>query len=260
MKRASGFTLIEVLIAITITALLGTGAFTLLNQSLRNKAVLEEKSAMLEQVQKIDRLLAADFSQVVDRPVRDGYGMRLPSLTTANTANLVELTRTGWRDAATLLQELVTEDDQAIPRRSSLQRIAYRLEDEVLYRDYWRVLDRAQDTQPVTLKLLTGVRQFKIRFLDSSNNWTEEWPVLSAGVGEAPPSALPKGVEIVYEPGTLGEVRRVFPIASEVPPVNGRSANGGGTGGLNGNGNGGDLNGGNLNGDASSELNGGAVQ
>ena len=68
--------------------------------------------------------------------------MRLPSLTTANTANLVEFTRTGWRDAATLLQ-VVTEDDQQIPRRSSLQRVAYRLEDEVLYRDYWRVLDRA---------------------------------------------------------------------------------------------------------------------
>lgn len=258
MRKIRGFTLIEVLIAITITALLGTGAFTLLNQSLRNKAVLEEKSAMLEQVQKIDRLLSADFSQAVDRPIRDGYGMRLPSLTTANTANLVEFTRTGWRDAATLLQELVTEDDQQIPRRSSLQRVAYRLEDEVLYRDYWRVLDRAQDSQPVTLKLLTGVREFKIRFLDSSNNWTEEWPVLSAGVGEAPPAALPKGVEIVYEPGTLGEIRRVFPIANAVPPVNGRSANGGGAGGKNGQGGNSDLN---TNGNGNGiESNGGELQ
>jgi general secretion pathway protein J len=229
MRALQGFTLIEVLIAITITALLGTGAFMLLNQALRNKQVLDEKSALLEALQKTDRLLAADLSGLVDRAIRDSYGMQMPALTTGNTRNLLEFTRTGWRDSATLLQEMTGDD--IVVRRSALQRVAYRLEDEVLYRDFWGVMDQAQDAEPVTQLLLTEVLQFRIRFLDASNSWSSEWPPLSTGNPEAPPSPLPRGVEVLLEHARFGEIRRLFPVASGVVPPTPPSGAGSGTAG-----------------------------
>ena len=227
-RRARGFTLIEVLIAITITALLGTGAFMLLNQAIRNRDVLEAKAALLEALQKTDRLLAGDLSGLVDRPVRDAYGMQVPALTTANTRHLLELTRTGWRDATTLLQEIA--GDEVIAHRSALQRVAYRLEDEVLYRDYWGVLDQAQDSQPVTQTLLRGVLELRVRFLDAGNQWNDEWPVAAAAESGARPANLPKGIEVVLRQANYGEIRRVFPVAAaQIPASPGsRGAAGGG--------------------------------
>lgn len=239
VSQPRGFTLLEVLIAITITALLGTGAFWLLTQSLDTRDRVEARADLLQRLQRMDRLLAQDFSQIVDRPIRDGFGDEFPPVYTGESTFLVEFTRTGWRDAAALLQALDTEESLLITR-SQLQRVAWRLEEENLHRDYWPVLDRAQDTEARSQKVLEGVEDVALRFLTQSNQWSDTWPATEVSSNpEQTPSRLPKAIEIVIRTVAFGEIRRVFPVAgSFVPPP----ANAGASGGDSGNPYGGDEN------------------
>ena len=69
----------------------------------------------------------------------------------------VEFTRAGWTNTAGLA-------------RPTLQRVAYRLDQDGLWRDYWPVLDRTQASEPVRIKLLGGVRAVTFRFMDAIQN------------------------------------------------------------------------------------------
>ncbi len=231
LRRTGGFTLLEVLIAIVITALLGTGAFYLLNQGVRTKESTEHRAAILEELQKSQRIIEFDFSQAVIRSVRGEYGDYFYAFTNLNALTLVEFTRTGWRDPKALLA-MMDESSEIVPR-SQLQRVSYEMEEDDLYRVYWEVLDRAQDSRPVRQRLLTGVTDFKLRFLNNDNEWSEQWPPQSELVNsnDDPYHSLPKAVEITFTHETFGDIRRLFEVAgSQIPAASLAGGNGSGGG------------------------------
>ncbi|WP_246840988.1 type II secretion system minor pseudopilin GspJ [Hahella sp. CCB-MM4] len=214
-----GFTLLEILIAITITAMLGTGAFYLLNQGVRTKNSTEDRGEILEQLQKSQRIIEYDISQVVARSVRGEYGDEFYALSNLNALSLVEFTRTGWRDPKSLLA-LMDEDTEVLPR-SQLQRVSYEMEEDDLYRVYWDVLDRAQDSKPLRQKLMESVEDVKFRFLDNDNEWSEQWPPQAQLVNSEsdPYHALPKAVEFEFTHKMFGHIRRLYYIAGASMPV-----------------------------------------
>ena len=123
-----GFTLLEVLIAITITAVIGLGSWQLLNTAIRAYELSQANLQSLSQLQRAQLNISRDFTQLVPRAIRDEYGDYQPALKTEDGFYLVELTRAGWRNP---LQE----------RRSELQRVAYELSDGDLLRHHWKVLE-----------------------------------------------------------------------------------------------------------------------
>ena len=76
--RAAGFTLVELLVAVAVFALLATASVTLLAHVLDQRAVVSAQSARLAQLQRTHALLGADLSQVALRRVRraDGRSQR----------------------------------------------------------------------------------------------------------------------------------------------------------------------------------------
>ncbi|AZZ92026.1 type II secretion system protein GspJ [Hahella sp. KA22] len=242
-SRERGFTLLEVLIAVTITAIIGTAAFQFLGQGIRNKKNLETKSESLEEIQKAQRVLEGDLGQIVARSVRGEYGDEFYSVTNLNALKLIEFSRTGWRDTNDLL-ELITEDEEEISRRSNLQRVSYELEENTLYREYWEVMDRAQDSQPLKQRLLTHVKSVKFRFMDKDNQWHNEWPTEDMLTNQNEPAYLkvPKALEITLDHEKFGSIRRIYQVAgwAEIKDT----ANGGGNGGTSGGGSGGNNSGG----------------
>jgi general secretion pathway protein J len=142
-----------------------------------------------------------DFSQIVPRPVRDEYGETLESMLVGNGDYLVEMTRTGWNNPAKRT-------------RSNLQRVAYEIEDNVLLRHFWLVLDRAEDSEPVTQELLEGVEDFRVNLLTEDGEGIDSWPESEEQ------QSLPLAVEVIIQSEGLGEVRRVFVLASSAVPVN----------------------------------------
>ncbi len=192
-----GFTLLELLVAVAIFAVLAAMAYGGLGSALTTREQTEEKADQLKALQTALTVLQRDLTQVVDRRARDELGDTQPALAAGpgtQSAALLALTRGGW-------------PNPAAQTRSHLQRIQYRLEDERLIRVSWSRLDRAPGDPGVESTLLEGVDTFELRLLDSEREWGENWPPLQLGDAA---SSLPIAVEVTLELNEWGEFRRLF--------------------------------------------------
>ena len=148
--RTRGFTLIEVLVALAVFGVLSVVAYMALGQTLTNADLLGERMARLEAIQRTIRYLDSDLMQAAPRPVRgllgDGYEPAIRSSFASEYA--LEVTHGGWTNPAGL-------------PRGTLQRSAYRIEDDQLIRYHWRVLDRTINNEPIDTVLLDGVESIE---------------------------------------------------------------------------------------------------
>jgi len=197
-KHQTGFTLLELLVALGIFALLAAMAYSGLNSVMTARQITTQHAERLSQLQMAFLWLGRDIEQAVDRSIRDEYGTTRFAMVGVETGRYqLELTRTGWRNPAGRA-------------RSSLQRVAYGLSDGNLMRVYWNVLDRAQDSKPLESVLLDGVEKLELRFLNASNKWQISWPSNQPGglVSTTPPRA----VEITLETKAEGRITRLFRV------------------------------------------------
>ena len=77
---AAGFTLVEVLIAMAITALISVVAYTGLSSALSGAESLRSASGRAHDINQTLALLSRDLRQVVNRPVVDEFGQVVPAL------------------------------------------------------------------------------------------------------------------------------------------------------------------------------------
>ena len=193
LERVGGFTLLEVLVAIGIFALFSTMAYGSLTRLLESRERVEAERVFWREITLAFARMQDDFAFARNRPVRnvDGSALRAfrgqPTDSRALGEPSVELTRGG-----------VT----SIGHLPDLQRIAYRLDEGVLYRVYWPVLDRAPTTRSIAIPILEDVEEFKVRFY--KNAWLDHW-------GDDPQAAaLPRAVEINLVHRTRGSFTRTF--------------------------------------------------
>jgi general secretion pathway protein J len=198
-KKIQGFTLIELLVALTIFSIMAMMAYGGLNTIISARLQIEQQASQLTHLQRTLSWLKHDFEQFVNRPIRDQYGDKQLSLQGTNTQ--VEFTRAGWRNPAQ-------------QPRSSLQRVAYHLENKTLVRSYWWVLDRAQDAHPIQMNLLIDVTDLQFRYLDKNLQWTEQWPSFDRSLSEKTNQALPiiKAIEVTLTVSGWGQLIRLFRI------------------------------------------------
>ena len=198
--RSCGFTLLEVLVAMSIFAIIGLAA----NQMLRTASTIhdqvEVRSADYLALVKAITVLERDISQFVPRGIRDEFGDYRPALAINNGAFVLELTRTGWRNPL------------GFPR-SSLQRVAYSLTDQTLSRHFWLVLDRAEDSQFISQEILSEVMDFQISIIDVDGN-REVFFEQETGA-----NALPLGLELRISTEQFGDLLRVFDLPETIQPM-----------------------------------------
>ncbi|KXS52215.1 MAG: general secretion pathway protein J [Marinobacter sp. T13-3] len=206
--REQGFTLMEVLIAVTITSVIGLGVWQVIGSVVNSRDRVNELAGQFENIQKVMLLLERDIVQIVNRPARDLYGDFQPALTSRDEGHALLLTRQGWRNPLGL-------------RRSELQRVGWEYSGSELRRHYWPVVDQGQDDSLRSVLLLDNVQTFDIQFLDASGNRFAQWPegaVLAEQVaGQRPEVPLPQGIEITLEHNQFGELTRIFPLPDFAP-------------------------------------------
>ena len=210
-----GFTLIEVLIALAISALVSVIAYTSLTSVLQGVDRLRETTDRAYEIDRALMILSRDLRQVVDRPVRDEFGELESALSGGELARFaLSLTRTGWHNPG------------GYPR-GNLQRVNYRLEEDALWRDTYPVLDRVGSTEPESALLLAGVEELRFGFLGAlediqvstrnatldTDDWEENWVRDSIASGE--PLKPPVAIEIHLQLSDWGEIRRLYAL----PPL-----------------------------------------
>ncbi len=182
-----GFTLIELMVAMAIFALVALMSYAGLSQVINARIASERSLSRLSNIQFALRQIEMDLEQLHPRPVREEFGDSLQPAVLGDLRrfNPLEFTRAGWRNPL------------GTPR-SSLQRVAYRLEDGKLIRSHWNVLDRIQPNEPLEFTLLENIEEFDLRFMKSDGDWLNGWPDPDA----APAAQLemrPRAIEIVLQ-------------------------------------------------------------
>lgn len=216
MRAQRGFTLLELLIAIAIFALLGLATYRMLDSVLSADAVTREHERQLRELTRALSAFERDLRQVTLRPIRDGFGDPQPALhSDLADATALELTRAGWRNPLG-------------QRRAEVQRVRWQLSGEQWQRRYWRMLDRAQDSAPQVQQALDGVESLSLRYLDKDGQWLVNWPPTSS-TGDAALSELPRAVELRLQHRRYGELRRLLrlpdlPVQEQVVAAPGESA------------------------------------
>lgn len=199
--RARGFTLIEVLVAIAIFAILSALAYGALGQTISSSEILGERMDRLLAIQRTMQQFDQDFMQLAPRPVRKDLGdNHSPALQADLLSGLaIELTRSGWSNPT------------ALPR-GTLQRVAYVVEDDELLRYYWQVLDRTYSNDPIIVTLLDDVESLTVRYLPVNGEWLDGWPPETLG-GPTELRSRPRAVEIILQLADEGEITRLIEVA-----------------------------------------------
>lgn len=199
--RQQAFTLIEIMVAVAIFAVMSVMAWGALGRSLTDAEMLTDRMDRLQAVQRTVRFLVTDISQTAPRSVRNEIGdTQLPAILSSLSANYaLELTHGGWNNPAGL-------------PRGSQQRSAYRLEEDELVRYHWNVLDRTYSNEPVATILLDDVESLFFLFYDDNGTSSETWPPQTS-VGASSARIRPRAVEMVLSLNDIGEITRLVEVA-----------------------------------------------
>ncbi len=198
----AGFTLLELLIALAIFAILSSLAYGSLRSALFNREQSQLRTEQLTQLQMALLFISRDLEQVVNRPVRNTYGDTQRPLLTPQQTYRLEFTRGGWNNPGQR-------------GRSTLQRVAYAVEEGALIRYSWRMLDRTDEKPALRQLLLDEVTEFELRFLDERKEWRKEWPALNAEDTAQRP--LPVAIELTLELQEWGRIRRLYRLPAVQP-------------------------------------------
>jgi general secretion pathway protein J len=198
-----GFTLLELLVAVAIFAIIGAMAYGGLQNILNQQQQTARHADRLKSLQIAYRIMQRDLEQIVERSIRNEFGDRVEALVGGSGFNGVEFSRAGHPNPAGFL-------------RSEIQRVSYIPDQDRLLRRTWRVLDRAQDSQPDEQVLVENMIEFAMRFLDANREWQENWPpVTTQDTGGA---GLPLAIEVKLELEDVGVLSWLFRLPAAFVP------------------------------------------
>jgi general secretion pathway protein J len=240
MRRVAGFTLVELLVALVISAIIAVIGYRALDEAIRSRQEVNEQSARLIAVQQALRTIEQDVELLQARPIRqptgDGYlpafmsapnaGSTLGSSTSSVNSSSGSSASSGNSVTITPLGTISTINGTSLPLvtftrggwtnpaglpRPELQRVSYSIENGALVRSYTTELDSTLSTQPVKRKLIDHVKSFGLRFMDAGHNWQTQWPAPTVGGADQQELVLrylPVAVEVTVELDDWGVLMR----------------------------------------------------
>lgn len=189
-KNETGFTLVEMMVALAIFAMLSVAGVALLQSASSSQLAVKERLSELSEGSRAIAIIEADLAQAVPRPVRTGSATTVPAFSGSGTeipGQIFSVTRSGQSNF----------DDSPKPE---LQHVIYAVENGALKRISWTMLDGGK-AQSATI--LSDVISANMRFRDAEGGWRSDWD-------SADPLALPRAVEIVLTQKASAPVLLLF--------------------------------------------------
>lgn len=205
--RSGGFTLLEILVAMAIFAMIGLASTGVLTSVINSNQISQERFAQLQTLQRAMITIERDVLQAIARPVRingeqTDVVMRGGQLEGSDADGLA-FVRGGWQNPQMMLA------------RSTQQTVAYRLTDNKLERLYSNYVDNVIGYEPKVRVLLEDVTDFQVEFVvqtdnnDGSDDTAVTWNDTYTG------AALPKAIAITLQTRDFGTLRREFTLWSD---------------------------------------------
>ena len=195
-----GFTLLELLVAMAVLALLGALSFRGLGSVLDAQARLQAESRRWNEVALLAAQLSQDVAATFERTVRDETDRLRPALVLSTPLNAgastelaqLSLTRLGYGEPGSA---------PGTPRR-----VGYRLREGIVEYLLWPAADAAPGTIPIAEAVLEDVAELQFQALDDNGTWSSAWP------GGRAPGALPRAISMQIVLAGGESITRVFSL------------------------------------------------
>lgn len=182
MRKQAGFTLVEVVVALFIFAMLATAGVSLLSFAVKAQAVSAKALQGVSDDRRLSAILITDLGQAVPRVSRDAAGRRRPAF----LANQGDLLLAYVRGGATP------------------QYVELRLDKGQLVRVATPFVDGAAPLAPLILE--SGIERAQLRFRAKAD-WQDRWDTERT-------DALPRALELTLTRRGQAPVKRLFLVGA----------------------------------------------
>jgi len=193
LVKAKGFTLLEVLVAVSIFALISLASFSLFNTVITSEEKSSKRIDSMSDIQRAFILIERDFLQIARRSLRLNGDSPLSNFIHTDGSNFestsqsIGFVRNGWTNPGLLLP------------RSDMQSVAYQVNEETLERIHFNFVDASLSEEPKVRKLLKGVNDISFEFY-YGNKWNKTYEG----------SGLPRAISIELDTQEFGVLKRKF--------------------------------------------------
>jgi general secretion pathway protein J len=198
MKKLKGFTLIEILIALSIFAILATITSSTLYYAFNTRTRVNAQADQMSKLQLAISIVQQDILQIAERAIR-GNDMRLFPVFIGQ-AHYVEFTRDGLTNP------------QSREKRSTLKRVAFACEEGKLIHRTWQSLDAMNRNEYQEKILIDNITECHFNYINQTLQTLTEWREGAVDQNQRA-ETLPKAIQINLTIKDWGEMNLLFIIA-----------------------------------------------
>lgn len=186
LRRFGGFTLVEMLVAVSLLALIGVLGWRGLNNIQQASTRLTEMAASWQALALVGERIGRDVRQAMRLNGLQVDGQSLPAWQVVNTEKMAQIgfVRVGESDG--------------LPTR-----LAYQWQEGQLDLLLWSAPDTSAPSRRYSL--LSGIEHLEFAVLDRQGRWLDRWPAV-------PSQNLPRALRLRFDVVGLGRIERIFDV------------------------------------------------
>lgn len=169
INKNRGFTLIELMVAIVIFAIIAVISYRTLSSLITTKDVVEAAQDKWGGISKTMNQMSVYCNRIVPLTALDVDGSTLPAVLgknklSSNFDSQLEMTTSGF------IGDLAYGSTPP-------KRVGFRYANSKLFLVIWPVLNRAPNTKPDMILLSSQIAMFSVKYLYQDRQWYDTWPL-----------------------------------------------------------------------------------